>query len=395
MATKRRKRAATVALMFPTWLSHLEKSMHGITDFARQHGGWTFVTRPESYAFSLASLRGWNGDGVIALVDTESEAAAARELEVPVVNLSGSLRDAGLPRVMVDSEAVGRLAAEHLLKCGFRRFAYYGLRNVWYAEVRQKAFIERIRREGHDCAVLMVESDLGDSRPWFHGQQQLERWLGTLDTPVGLLASNDHRARMVSEACSRLDLRVPDAVGIVGVDNQEVICEFCVPPLSSVSRNDYQVGFQAASLLNRLMAGESLPEKDVLVLPDGVVRRHSTDVVGVADPNVAAAVRFIRENLHKQFGVKQITAQTSVSRRFLEQGFRAQLGCTPYEYLSRLRVQRAIQLLSGEDRPKISQVARACGFNNPLQLRRAFYRETGATPQSFRKRAQPSRREET
>jgi LacI family transcriptional regulator len=382
---KRRKSTISVALMFPTWLSHLEKAMHGITDFARQHGGWTFVVRPESYTFSLRSLREWNGDGVIALVDTEAEAAAARELDVPVVNLSGSLRDAGLPRVMADNEALGRLAAEHLLQCGFRRFAYYGLRNLWYAELRQTGFVERIRREGHDCAVLNVESDLGDARPWFHGQQPLERWLDTLTTPVGLLASNDHRARMVSEACSRLELKVPDSVGIVGVDNQEVICEFCVPPLSSVSRNDYEVGFEAASLLNRIMAGETPPEKDVVLPPDGVIRRHSTDIVGVDDPNVAAAVRYIRENLDKQFGVKQITAHTSVSRRFLEQGFRTQLGCTPYEYLSRLRVQRAMQLLSGENRPKISHVARACGFNNPLQLRRAFYRETGTTPQRYRK----------
>jgi LacI family transcriptional regulator len=377
-------RAIQVALMFPARLSHLEKSTQGIADFARRHGGWTFVMRPESFTVSLQGLRGWSGDGVIALIDDEAEADIARELPMPVINLSGALRDGGLPRVMVDHEAVGRLAAEHLVQCGFRRFAFYGTNDLWYAQLRKRGFAERVEADGYECDFYTTGSVGDNGRPWHHGQERLEEWLRTLTPPVGVLACDDHLARMVIEACNRLSLNVPNQVGIVGVDNEELVCEFCVPPLSSVSRADYEVGFEAASLLNRIMSGETPPEQDVLIAPDGVIRRHSTDIVGVDDPYVAAAVRFIRENLDKQFGVQQLAARISVSRRCLEQGFRTQLNCTPYEYLSRLRVERAKQLLAGPERLKISHVARACGFNNPLQLRRAFHRATGTTPQKYR-----------
>jgi len=379
------KHSKNVALMFPARIAHLERSVPGIADFAREHGAWTFFMRPESYTVSLQNLRGWNGDGVIALVDTEAEARAARELPIPVVNLSGALRDPGLPRVMVDHTMIGRVAAEHLLQCGFQEFAYFGVEQLWYAELRKRGFVERVEREGHRCEVFMLKTDLREGQPWHYGRKELEEWLGMLTLPVGILACDDYRARTVSEACSRLGLEVPSKVGIVGVDNEEILCEFCVPTLSSVSRSNYEVGYQAASLLDRLMRGEAPPENDVLVLPDGVVQRHSTDVVGAADPHVAAAVCYIRENLDKQFGVKHVASQVSVSRRCLEQGFRARLGCTPYEYLSRLRVERAKEILSEEKRVKISQVARVCGFNNTLQLRRAFRRAVGTTPQRYRK----------
>ncbi|MBN1910059.1 MAG: DNA-binding transcriptional regulator [Pirellulales bacterium] len=373
-----------VALMFPPRITHFERSTEGIADFARQHGGWALLTRPDTSA-SLASLEGWNGDGVIALIDTEAEAQAARRLKVPVVNLSGALRESGIPRVTVDNEAVGRLAAEHLLDCGYRRFAFYGTENLWYVEQRCEGFSRRVEEAGLPCVTFFAAGNPTGAQMWHHGQDELERWLAALETPIGVTACTDHRARMVSEACARLGLKIPGDVGILGVDNDELVCEFCISPLSSVSRSNHHVGFQAAALLARLMENGIRHAPDVLIPPDGVVQRQSTDIVAVDDPNVAAAVRFIRENLHKPFGVKLITAQLTVSRRSLEQGFRAQLGCTPYAYLCRQRIDRAKQMLGCPTRPKISQIARACGFNNPLQFRRAFARATGITPQAYRR----------
>ena len=382
------RNVATVAVLFPARVSHLESSVHGIADYARQNGGWTFVMQPESYSVTIQNLGGWHGDGVIALIDTESDAHAAQELRVPVVNLSGALCDPGIPRVMVDHAMVGRMAAEHLLQCGFRRFGYYGIDNLWHTELRKRGFVERVEQEKCDCDVFTMDYALNEDQPWCFGCDELEQWLSTLAVPTGVLACDDYRARMVVDACARLELDVPDEVGVIGIDNEELICEFCVPQLSSVSRSNYEVGFQAASLLNRLMHGEPPPGQDILIPPDGIVQRQSTNIVGVNDPNVAAAVRFIRENLDKKFGIKQVAAQVSVSRRCLEQGFQTQLGCTPYEYLLKLRVERAKQLLSGQERMKINHVARECGFNNPLQLRRAFCRVTGITPQKYRDTSQ-------
>ena len=378
------KRAISVALMFPARISHLQKSIHGIADFARKHEEWTFVMRPDSYTVSLESLHDWNGDGAIALVDTEAALGITRKLPFPVVNLSGALRDADLPRVMVNHRAVGRLAAEHLLECGFRRFAFYGVQNLWYVELRREGFVERVEQEGYHCATLMVDPARMHGNPLSDGQKKLEQWLSTIAVPVGLLACDDHHARMVSQACSSLKLDVPSNVGIIGVDNQEIICEFCEPPLSSVSRNDYEVGFQAAALLDRIISDKRSAKDVILVPPGDVVRRDSTDIVGVNDVFVTAAIRYIRQNIERQFGIEHLATQISVSRRYLEQKFRSQLDCTPMDYLFKLRIERAKQMLAANQQMKISHVARACGFTNSLQLRRAFHRIIGVSPQKYR-----------
>ena len=378
-----------IALAFPAAVPHLGRVLRGIAEYAQRHARWTFVLSPETFVMRLQSLKGWGGHGVIALIDTKAEAQAARKLGVPVVNLSGALRDAGLPRVMVDHQAVGRLAAEHLLERGFRRFAYYGVRDLWYARQRRGAFIERLKRDGRQCSVHEVPSSIIDRQPWHHGQQQLASWLKTLELPVGLMACTDQRAQMVTETCRRLGLDVPGDVAIIGVDNDEITCRFCVPPLSSVSRNGNTVGYEAAALLDRLMSGKRPPAGDVLIAPDGVVKRRSTDVVAVDDPHVAAAIRFIREHVSECFGVDQVAAALPVSRRYLEHRFRRHLGCTPHQYICRVRVERAKQLLGGAEKMKLKHIATACGFNDPMRLRLVFERITSMTPREYRRSHPP------
>jgi len=378
-----------IALAFPAVVPHLGHVLRGIADYAQRHARWTFVVSPETFILRLRSLQGWGGDGIIALINTKPEAQAARQLDVPVVNLSGALREAGLPRVMVDHEAVGRLAAEHLLACGFRRFAYYGVRDLWYARQRRAGFARRLERDGRQCSVYEVPSSITDRQPWHHGQQQLAGWLKTLSPPVGLMACTDQRAQMVAEACRQLGLDVPGDVALIGVDNDEITCRFCVPPLSSISRNSRTVGYEAAALLDRLMSGKRPPAGDILIPPEGVVKRRSTDVVAIDDPHVAAAVRFIREHVGQCFGVDQVAAVLPVSRRYLEHRFRRHLGCTPHQYICGVRVERAKQLLRGAEKMRLKHIAAACGFNDPTRLRLVFRRVTGVTPQQYR-RATPS-----
>jgi len=202
-----------------------------------------------------------------AEVTTKAEVRAAGALTVPVVNISGALRDPGLPRVMVDHLELGRMAAEHLLERGFRRFGYYGLHKVWYSELRGRGFTERVILAGAECRELETISSIGRRRPWHGWLDELTGWLKELAPPVGLFAVHDYRARMVVDACYRAGLRVPDDVAVIGVNNDEITCEFCEPPLSSVSRNGRQVGCQAAALLDRLMSGRRPPRQEMLVVP--------------------------------------------------------------------------------------------------------------------------------
>ncbi len=359
--------------------------LRGVTDYASQRGNWTFDANPETFTVSMQTLAGWSGHGVLAPLRTEAQLLAARALGVPVVNLAGTLRRTGLPRVMVDQEAVGRLAAEHLLERGFRRFAYYGQQGAWYSQQRQHGFVQRITRARGQCSVLKAPRSFGTRQPWYRWLKPLQEWLATLKPPVGLMAVHDYRTRMVLDACLRLGLRVPNDVALIGVDNDQIACEFCDIPLSSVARNSRREGYEAAALLDRLMAGKRPPKHDILIPPEGVVGRLSTDTEAIENPHVAAAVRFIREHVDQDFGVEMLEKQTTVSRRYLYYHFKRCLDCTPHQYIDRTRVGRAKQLLADPRKLQLQDIAQACGFSETRRLRLVFQRITGMTPAEYRR----------
>jgi len=380
------RKTRQIALAFPLAPPHLVQVLRGITDYARRRGNWVLSPNPDTYRMSVGDLRGWPGDGVIAMVDTPAEARAAQSLSIPVVNLSGRLRRSSLPRVMVDQQGVGRLAAEHLLDCGFRRFGYYGPPDVWFGQLRCRGFVERIDEAGGECSVLEATTAPGRSRRWGHWQQPLLGWLKTLAPPVGVMATFDARAAMVVEACGVLGLRVPNDVAVIGVDNHEVVCEFCPVPLSSVDRNGYRIGREAAALLDRLISGRKPPQSEILLPPSGVVKRRSTDVVAVGDRHVAAAVEYAHRHVDEPFGVERFLRLVPLSRRSLEHRFRRCLGLTPYEFLCRVRVEHAKRLLVGPEKRLLREVSTACGFTEPRRFRLIFRRATGMSPAEYRRR---------
>jgi LacI family transcriptional regulator len=364
--------------------------LQGIADYAQQHGGWTLLTSPptlggaEEQALTMRALNDWPGQGAIAAVGTAAEVRAARRLPFPVVNLAGSLRHCGLPRVMVDQRAAGRLAAEHLLSRGLRRLAGYGLAGLWYAQQRLEGFAERARQSGVACDLLQTPVPVNAATSWRRRTTPLVEWLKTLRPPVGIFAVHDYRARVLVDACQLLGLRVPHDVAVLGMDNDTTVCEFCQPPLSSVSRSARQVGFQAAALLDRLMAGKPA-EREILVPPDGVVLRRSTDTVVSDNPHVCEAIQLMHDHLGEAITVEHIVAHAAISRRLLEKLFRQHLGCTPREYLCRMRVERAKQLLAAPQRPKMRDVIAACGLGDARRFRRLFVGLEGQTPAQYRR----------
>jgi LacI family transcriptional regulator len=129
------KRAKEIALAFPRG-AHQEMFITGLLRYSTEHDcNWSYMTSPESLAMSVLDLRGWRGDGIIAALNTPSEAACVKQLDAPVVNISGTLAKTPVPRVSLDNGMVGRLAAEHLMERGFEAFAYFGLQDVAYSAV--------------------------------------------------------------------------------------------------------------------------------------------------------------------------------------------------------------------------------------------------------------------
>lgn len=382
--------ARHVALAYPVAVPWMAMFLRGVTDYAQRHGGWTFTASPPSLTWAaedvitLESLRGWPGDGVIAAVASAADVRAAKRLAKPVVNIGGALPDPGLPSVMPDHWAMGRIAAEHLLDRGLRRLAYFGVEDLWYSRQRCLGFTAQAAKAGVACDVLELPRYESTRRTWQERIAPLTRWLKRLRPPVGLLAVQDFRARRVVDEAQRLGLDVPHDIAVVGVDNDTMVCEFCRPTLTSVSRSPWQSGYETAAMLDCLMRGESPLRRKILVPPDGVAARQSTETVAVDDAHVAAAVHYIHDHLCEPFGVACVVRATSVSRRQLEVRFRRTLGCTLYDYIARQRCERAKHLLAAEDRMKFQAVAAASGFSSVERMRLVFKRLTGLTPQEYR-----------
>ncbi len=285
-------RSRQIALAFPIGTPYLEAVIRGVMDRAQIHGNWQFAFSPDAASVPIQSLRDWDGDGVIAWLPTPPEIKAARRLGIPVINLSAQQQDMSLPLVTSDQQATGRSAAEHLLSKRFRRFGFYGLRDTHYSDLRGEGFRKAIEDAGYSCSICLAENTIDADQPWRWDAPQVEHWLQSLETPVGILAAHDYRARVILVACARLGLRVPEDVAVIGVNNDVVTCAFCQPTLSSVTVDGVQVGRAAADLLEQLMRGQAAPEQPVLIPPTGLVERDSTRTVAVDDPRVAAPPNF-------------------------------------------------------------------------------------------------------
>ena len=381
----KRKRVKHIALALPLDIVFVERLLPGILDFARDQGGWVFTRIPERLTSSFEWLRNWEGDGAFVLISNKTDVKVARSLPIPIVNVGGYVKDVRIPTVTLDQQMVGRLAAEHLLARRFHRFGYYGVRDLWYSEQRRIGFETALLEAGYKCSSIESTNLIRSPWDWRRVGGELARWLRSLQPPVGIMASWDLRAQMLSEACTMIGLRVPEDVAIVGVDNDPIACEFCIPQLTSVSRNDREVGWQAAKLLSQLLEGKRSLKLPILIPPDRVVARRSTDTLVIEDAEVARIVQQVRDHLNEVFGVERILRLSPLSRRQLEQRFRRSVGSSPYAFLNELRVERAKLLLAQSHKRALTTVASECGFSELRRFRMVFRRITKLSPAEYRR----------
>ncbi|RXK56336.1 DNA-binding transcriptional regulator [Oleiharenicola lentus] len=372
-----------VALLIETSNTYARELLHGIRAWLREQKPWNIRLSEQGRGAGLPGwLAGWRGDGIIARVTSRRMASALRDTGLPVVDVAAALPEPVFPRVATDSRAATRLALDHLMERGFRHFAYCGDERFWWSGLREQYFEQQVRATGRTCGLFR----LGKPRVTADGEQhELVAWLRELPKPVGILTCYDVCGQQVLEACSEAELAVPEQVAVIGVHNDELLCDLCEPPLTSVIPNARRAGYEAASLLARLMEGERVPVEARLIEPVGVAQRQSTDVVAVNDPKVSAAVRFIRANVDSGIDVSDVLRAVPMSRTLLERRFKSLLGHTPHEHILRTRLARVRAMLVETDLP-VALIAERTGFEHTEYLSVAFRRETGLTPSAYRQR---------
>jgi LacI family transcriptional regulator len=337
----------------------------------------------------LPDLHAWHVSGIIADLDDPHVAKIMRGLDVPLVGFGGGYGwRAMLPNIpyfLSDNAAIARLGAEHLLRRGFRHFAFCGYPttkiNGWSAE-RECTYVSLLAKSGYFCSIY--KQPHWTNQDWESFYKPLCRWLRSLPTPLGLMAANDKRARQILEACRICKLRVPADVAVIGVDNDEMICELSDPTLSSVVQGCDKIGYEAAALLDTMMSGRGPQRREFVVPPVGVVPRRSTDTLAITDERVTSALELINERAHEGWKVNDVVKAVGVSRSTLENHFKAALGRTVSDELRQVRLEQ-VRHLTVETELPLKQIAARAGFRSVQHMTSAFHHYTGETPAKYRR----------
>jgi LacI family transcriptional regulator len=374
-----------VAVLVDTSTSWGRRLVTGIHLYTRRNRPWQLFVEARGLEEHISVPRGWQGDGVIARIGSESMVRDLKTLRLPVVNVSGiELAGADFPRVTNDLQAGAELAAQHFKSRGFRHFAYFSLLSLPYVARQQNAFIAAARRLGGDCAVYGVESHAGAAPSWSLDLDRLAAWLARLPKPVGILTWNADTGRQIVYACQQAGVPIPEQVALLCGADDDLLCEVSHIPMSGLLVAAEQIGHRAASMLDRLMRGKSASARTILIPPLGIATRQSTDTLAVQDAALVKALSFIRENLAHSIRVHDVARHAGLSRRLLERRFTATLDRTPGEEIRRVRLDRARQLLETTDL-SIEAVAEASGFGSPEYLAGVFRAALKTTPLRYRR----------
>jgi LacI family transcriptional regulator len=374
----------TVALLIESSNAYARGLLTGITDYMRQHEAWSIMLPEQGRGDAPpAWLARWTGDGIIARIETPAIARAVMAVPVPVVDVSAARTIPSLPWVETDDREIARLALSHLLARGYRRLAFVGDSRFNWSRWRQAAFVELAAEVGCQVELSPGLQGRGRQNDAAFRQRRLGEWLRALPRPIGLFCCYDILAHQVLDACRNVGLAVPEEVAVVGVDDDELLCNLCSPPLTSIIPDARRAGFEAAALLAELMAGSPRHRERILVPPRGIAARQSTAALAVDDPAVAAAWRLIRERACDGLQVADLVRAVGLSRRVLDRRFEASTGRTPHAEIARVRIERMRQLLLETDLT-FAEIARRTGFEHVEYATVFFRRETGLVPTAFR-----------
>jgi LacI family transcriptional regulator len=377
-----------VLVVVNTSFGDSEALLNGIARFQRDNGDWDMFVDFEGRAEADSDwFSGQPWRGVISRTTSQLLVDRCAARKIPLVDLNDSTPFAGVPKIRPDNIAIGHLAAEDLYSRGFRHLYYCGYSNQNWALERRDGFFEALYLLG--CRPQEFSLPVGAGANAAENAaiiDQIAGWLKTLPRPAGIMAAHDMRGRQILDASQQLGINVPEELAVIGVNNDEVRCEFAFPTLTSVAVNHQRAGYLAAEQLTRLMTGTGAPVHDIRIEPVRIVTRNSTDSLPIEDRDISAALSIIRQEACLGITVEEVVRRAAVPRARLERGFRALLGRSPHAEIRRMQLLKIKQLLTETEFP-LKQIAALTGFEHVEYLSVSFKRAVGETPGRFRRTA--------
>ncbi len=363
--------AKKIALLLDYNDNYAKTVVDGVAKYSMQ-GRWRFITHRGVPSVTFEQLQANPADGVIGYLSPQVVQWLS-DNKIPTVNVKTDFLSLPACSVVTDNVEIGRRAADYLVGKGFCRFAYTaGPVSGICARFKFEGFRDRLAVLGHACAEVSSAADI--PAVFRHDKKQ----------PLAVFAVEDFVGRMVIDSCEDCGLRVPEDIAVLGVNNSPFICSMVRPQLSSIELGAERIGYQAAALLDRLMQGEPPPAEPVVIAPENIIERRSTEVAEVEDRLVHAALEYITEHVRDPIGVADVARAAACCRRTLELKFRERLGRTPHAEIRRTRIEQACRLLRETDLT-VEVVTESCGYAARDRFNAAFRKEKGMTPSHYRK----------
>ena len=365
----------------------------GVAEYASVHRRWLlysplllqFEADEEEIDRGLKQVR---PDGLI-VPNSRKNLGRIFRLSIPtILHRNVKPRLPGRPAIVGNGERIGKMAAEHFLKLGFKNFGSYICAAHVPMQERAESFAKYIRESGFDIRIL-VRPRPGNLTSWNRELLILADWLKSLRKPAAVLAGDDTLAVDILTACRIAELLVPQQIAVLGVNNNRTICETQIPRISSVALDYRKAGFEAAALLDRMMNKQPLPqEQTVFIEPTAVIIRQSTDFTAIEDLEVAKAMNFIRHNTTAILQVSDVANHVHLTKNALQKRFKKAVGCTVAQEIRRVCVDRIADLLIHSNL-SIEEIALSVGFSNPSHIARYFRKIKGLSPLVFRRQYGP------
>jgi len=369
--------------------------LRGIKSYAKQSGRWLFCSMPLFYRETigvsgiLAWAKEWGADGIIGQLYNDPDIEQLLNANIRVIAKDFKERFQNIPNITGGYYEAGEMAAAYFIKKGYTNFAFYGFKDLVWSRERAEGYEQRLKQSNFSVHYFEHTENNADEL-WYYKPSALGQWLKSLPKPIALMTCDDRIGQHITEACRLSHIRIPEDIAVLGVDNDEIICELSDPPLSSIVLNTEMGGYQAAKVMDYMIQHNTFNCKDIYVRPLQIITRQSTDIYATNDAYISASLKYIHNHIEKKLQVEDVLKQVPLSRRVLEKRFLECTGFPVYKYISTLRMQKFAEKILQTDQA-IYEIAIDLGFDDSKNIARQFKQTYGCSPQAFRKRKLPTR----
>lgn len=370
--------------------SFSNKLLKGIVDYSKEKGRWSICRMPAYYKNKIGIpevlkwAKDWGTDAIIGTFEETDDISMFMDEGIVVIAQDFKKRFKKIPNITADNTGTGRMAARYYLDRGFQHFGFFGLNDVCWSDDRCEGFRKELAESGTGHSFF--EYNLQDiNHYWFYEAEKLSEWLKSLPKPIGIMACDDNQGNLLIEACHSAGIHIPSEVSIIGVDNDELLCNLGSTNLSSIAVNIEEGGYRTADLIDKMVNNPGYEIEDIYLKPVRIVERLSTAAFATKDKEIQKAVMFIYHNRHKKISVKDVVSNVALSRRLLEVRFKEVTGQSIYQYIADLKIRTFADMLVETDE-QIINIALSLGENDAKSISKRFKAIYGCSPNEWRSR---------